>query len=470
MKALGLALLTFALASAGQAAEPSLHLDLGDGKGIDLILIKAGEFTQGSPTDEPGRGNDESLRKVQLSRDYYLSRTAVTRGQWERFVAETGYRSEAETGNSGGYGWDGKALVQRKEFTWRNPGFPQEDSHPVCLVTYPDAAAFCKWLERKSHRKTTLPTEAQWEYACRAGTTTAWPSGTVSVAWSKGNSGNSTQPAESNSPNAWGLVIGGNVAEWCLDWYAPYEPASAEDPLQDNPDLSDKPRRVLRGGSWNRDEKNTRSAARFRVDPRSRNADIGFRVAVDPSVMAAPAQAAPLPPIESDSPRPAPVSSDAPPDQLPEQAVPRTSSRPSLAYGIFGLACLLLPVIFIISLIRSSSRKPVPVRPPVLPLRQNRRSYVRTVDNGFWIQNDWDVGTPIALSYLLNGVLEQQSLIYQPASGGHFVFTGGRPDDVTVSPAGDPQIPPPLPLLEDRDSDTDAFHQPSIPSFLPNAY
>ena len=174
MKALWLGILLTGFTTLIRAAEPTLRLDLGGGAAIDLVLVPAGEFTQGSPADEPGRGTDEDQRLVLLTHPFYISRTAITRGQWERFVAETGYRTEAETGTSGGFGWDGKALVQRKEFTWRNPGFPQTADHPVCLVTFPDAEAFCRWLEKKSRRKTTLPTEAQWEYACRAGTTTPW--------------------------------------------------------------------------------------------------------------------------------------------------------------------------------------------------------------------------------------------------------------------------------------------------------
>lgn len=480
MKALLLGILFVGISTAAWSAEAAMRLDLGAGTAMDLILVSAGEFTQGSPADEKGRGSDEIQRTVQLTHDYYISKTAVTRGQWERFVAETGYRSEAETGKSGGFGWDGSALAQRKDFTWKNPGFPQDATHPVCLVTYPDAQAFCEWLGKMTRRRTQLPTEAQWEYVCRAGSTTPWHSGTEPTAWHKGNSGNGTHPADSVRPNAWGLVIGGNVAEWCLDWYGPYDAGRATDPLQDNQNLSDKPRRVLRGGSWNRDAKNTRSAARFRADPRSRNADIGFRIVCETGVMPAVAKA-PLADVQ-----PAPAEVDSVPSQLTvELPVTRSNSSsdmatPQVEHMIPGWLFLLIPIGIIFIFIRLITRRsgnpftaaPMPQRDPPPPPRVSQS--VRTVDDGFWINPDLPTGTPIHLSYLINGVMDQQTLAYQPGNGGQFIFTGHRPENVSMSEIGtsppQPQFPHPLPPQPLSDWDDDSFPPSVVPTFNPPAY
>ena len=259
-----------------------LSIALTNGPTIEFVRVTAGEFMMGSPTNQPGRNPDELQHRVRLTRDYFIGRKPVTRGQFEAFVRETAFRTEAERGPSGGFGWNGKELVQRKEFTWRNPGFPQTATHPVVMVTWDDARAFCSWISRKSGRVCRLPTEAEWEFACRAGATNAFHAGPADdIAWHLGNSGGTTHPVGGKRANGWGLHdMTGNVFEWCSDWHAPYASAAVVDPAGPAAGV-ETPRRVLRGGSWLRDAKFCRSAARYRNSPSARNADNGFRLVVE---------------------------------------------------------------------------------------------------------------------------------------------------------------------------------------------
>lgn len=281
-------LLLAAIASAqgfSADADGAVSLDLGDGVSLDCVAIPAGSFKQGSPVSETGRNPDEMQHEVKIKNGFWMSKYPVTVVQFTRFVTETKYRTEAETGPSGGFGYDGHALVQKKEYSWRNPGFKQTDAHPVVLVTWYDAAAFCEWLSKKSGKTIKLPTEAQWEYACRAKTTTRFYSGdkdedAEDIAWLKSNSDGTTHPVGAKKANDFGLFdLSGGIYQWCRDIYAPYTDSSDDKPVLDV--VEGRPRRVLRGGSFLKDSKNCRSAARYRNDAKSRNADNGFRIVIE---------------------------------------------------------------------------------------------------------------------------------------------------------------------------------------------
>ena len=272
------------LDSVGFSQDRAVAIPLTDRVQLNLVYVPGGEFNQGSPNTELGRKGDESLRRVKLTSGFLVGKYPVTVGEFKAFVADTMYKTEAEQGKSGGFGFDGKELAQRPNFNWLSPGFVITDEHPVCLVTVNDAMAFLSWLNKKTNRNFSLPTEAQWEYACRAGAATRFSSGDNesdldNVGWYKGNSGDGTRPVGKKKPNAFGIYdMTGNVFEWCSDVYGDYANGDATDPNQRLPNQGDKVRNVLRGGSWLRPADNCRSAARYRNDPRSRNADNGFRV------------------------------------------------------------------------------------------------------------------------------------------------------------------------------------------------
>src|SRR5262249_5278878 len=132
--------------------------------------------------------DEHPQHEVRITRPFYLGVTEVTRGQFRLFVDEEGYRTEAEKDGKGGYGWneEKKTFEQNPRYTWQSPGFEQTDEHPVVNVSWNDAQAFVGWLSRKEGETYRLPTEAEWEYACRAGTTTRYscgddPEGLVAV-------------------------------------------------------------------------------------------------------------------------------------------------------------------------------------------------------------------------------------------------------------------------------------------------
>lgn len=468
------------LASGGMAfaqASP-LVIDLGDGVTLEVIEIPAGSFIQGSPASEADRDAGESQREVTLSRGFYLGKTEVTRSQFEQFVKQTGYRTESEKGTSGGFGLVGDELVQKREFNWRNPGFVQTGDHPVTGVTYADTLEFLKWLTTKCNRRCELPTEAQWEFACRAGANTAYFNGSEKaqagdIAWTKSNSAKSTHPVGQTIPNSFGLFdMPGGVWEWCRDWHGPYSDGPARDPVETRSNLGDKPRRVVRGGSWHKDLKNARSAARFRLDPGSRNADVGFRVLVQLDVLAA-AQPGGQPgvPVAAERPEdpqaapgqnvPIPVVPDAVDgsghgaavafgNELPQDGAPMWAR---LA-GQFCCFCFFpLTIGFAAFLIyKVVSRKkamheaydvsapnPSPERKGSQTSRrasksqQSQSGRFQIEQDGFWFTTDIEPGSVVRLIYRVSNRPESIEVRYRPDTRGQFVYTGETPSDIQIA-------------------------------------
>ena len=254
--------------------------------GMKLKRIPAGELLMGSPENDPDVSNDEKPQhRVRITQPFYLGIHQVTRGQFRRFIEATRYQTEAEKDGKGGWGWDASAgkWFQNPKFTWRSPSFDQTDDHPVVNVSWNDATAFSDWLSRQEGQEYRLPTEAEWEYACRAGTTTRFSFGDEEnalgqYAWYSANASNQTHPVGERKPNAFGLYdMHGNVWEWCWDGYDAdyYKRSPADNPRGPEPAAP----RVIRGGSWRIGPQNARSAYRGWDLPENRSNDLGFRLA-----------------------------------------------------------------------------------------------------------------------------------------------------------------------------------------------
>jgi len=227
--------------------------------GIKLVPIPAGTFTMGSPDDEADRGSDEGPQTdVTLTRDFYLGATDVTQSQYAAVMG-------ANPSDFKGAGKDA----------------------PVEQVSWDDAMAFCQKLTAREQAAGrlpaafvfTLPTEAQWEYACRADTTGPYATDPAATSWYDKNSGGTAHPTGMKQPNAWGLYdMTGNVYQWCADWYANRLPGGE---VTDPTGPATGSVHVLRGGGWYYDRTYCRSAYRD-YDPGYRANFIGFRVALDP--------------------------------------------------------------------------------------------------------------------------------------------------------------------------------------------
>ncbi len=274
------------------------EVTLADSVKLTMALIPPGEFVMGSSGKARARFREEARladdqwsvstirmdgpqHHERITRAFWLGRHEVTVGQFRQFVLQTGYRTDAEQDGKGGGSYFRGGFLMDVRVAWDSgSGLEQTDEHPVVNVTWNDAMAFCRWLSEKEGAEFVLPSEAQWEYACRAGTTTAWYCGDSDTtleeyAWFNRNSDMTTHPVGQLKPNGWGLYdMHGNVQEWCADrWATPYGHSPRDDLT--NPSTG----RPVRGGDWHRHAWNCWSAYRYGTSPEYRNCNIGFRVA-----------------------------------------------------------------------------------------------------------------------------------------------------------------------------------------------
>jgi formylglycine-generating enzyme required for sulfatase activity/RES domain-containing protein len=270
-------------------AGPPWQEPLGGELALEMVPIPAGEFLMGSPEDEPGRWDDEGPQhRVRLT-PFSLARTPITQAQWRqvaRWQPAPGDPPWERELNPEPYFFKGDL----PEDNWR----PEDDRRPVESVKWFDAQEFCRRLSRRSGRTYTLPSESQWEYACRAGTTTPYAFGTTLSLRQANVASSGTTEVGSFPANAWGLHdMHGNVWEWCLDhWHHGYEGAPSDGSAwlssteQQNPSstkpvknvIDDSEPRLLRGGSWFLNPGYCRSAYRFHFRPGLAFDFVGFRV------------------------------------------------------------------------------------------------------------------------------------------------------------------------------------------------
>ena len=240
-----------------------------------MVVIPAGSFMMGSPESEEGRNDYEGPEhRVEIREPFAVGAYEVTRDEYGTFVEETGH-----AGGPGCYVWTGSEWKEQEGVGWRNPGYSQTGRNPVACVNWEDARAYVEWLSRKTGERYRLLSEAEWEYAARAGTRTRYSFGD-DITPNDANYGNirKTQPAGSYRANGYGLYdMHGNVYEWVEDcWNGSYRGAPTDGKAWESGDCS---RRVLRGGSWYSFPRNLRSANRSWDDTGYRGSNDGFRVA-----------------------------------------------------------------------------------------------------------------------------------------------------------------------------------------------
>jgi len=236
--------------SSGPASVTDAGATMVNSVGMKFLYVPPGEFRMGSDPAEPGRHDDETAHDVKITRGFWIAATEVTQAQWQKVMG-----------------------LNRAE--------PKGENLPASRLSWPQAVEFCQKLSQAEGRTYRLPTEAQWEYACRSGAAEPYSGGKLEeVAWHMDNSGEAPHEVAGKKPNAWGLHdMHGNAAEWCRDLYQrDLGPAQAVDPAGPGEGNA----RVVRGGSWGHFARACRSAARASFNPAYPLDRIGLRVIIEP--------------------------------------------------------------------------------------------------------------------------------------------------------------------------------------------
>ena len=278
------------------------------GSAPPLVVVPTGSFMMGAPADEKGaRADEEPQRLVKIDTGFALGRDDVSVGEFRVFIDDSGYTTDAEkAGASSVYDEDSGRIIDRRGITWRDDylGHAAADDLPVIHVSWNDAIAYTQWLSARTGKHYRLPSEAEFEYALRAGSTTRYPWGDgnpprvidnftgdgdrsprLKRSWAKafrryddGYWG--PAPIGKFPPNAFGLIdMDGNVSEWVADcWHDNYTRAPADSSAWMNPGCAEH---VIRGGSWGSAPDQVRSAYRLSAPSNTRSARVGIRVARD---------------------------------------------------------------------------------------------------------------------------------------------------------------------------------------------
>ena len=307
--------------NSAMSAEPHHALTLiKNSIGMELIHVHPGEFFMGGqiPADEVLKlfpntreradvmADEYPQHRVRITKPFFLAKHEVTFGQFRQFITETGYKTEAEIDGTGGWGFN--AVTRKSEgrnpmFNWMNTGYLQTDQHPVTNVSYNDALEFLQWLSLKEGVNYRLPTEAEWEYANRAGSQQLYSDSNLPADVPKFARAIDSHkhkefahvedleidpdeeaafpvPVGSYAPNVWGFHdMHGNVWEWVSDWHS--ETYYVESPIDDPQGPATGTTRVRRGGGWNSFPEWLSSSFRNINSPDSRCVNLGFRVVRD---------------------------------------------------------------------------------------------------------------------------------------------------------------------------------------------